>query len=67
MPMPPMAANLPGCILYFFLFVSLGSMSPYLPVIWRSKGLSGEEHGARQNMVFSSSKMREFYRTPPLR
>lgn len=42
MPVPSMAADLPGCVLYFFLFMSLGSITPFLPVIWRGKGLSGE-------------------------
>eukprot|EP00903_Cladosiphon_okamuranus_P011518 g10845.t1 len=40
-----MAADLPGCVLYFFLFMSLGSILPYLPVIWGSKGLSDDEIG----------------------
>ncbi|CAM9442348.1 unnamed protein product [Ectocarpus sp. 13 AM-2016] len=35
----------PGCALYFFLFMSLGSVTPFIPVIWRSKGLSEAEVG----------------------
>ncbi|CAM9109176.1 unnamed protein product [Ectocarpus sp. 8 AP-2014] len=35
-------SRLPGCALYFFLFMSLGSVMPFVPVIWRSKGLSAE-------------------------
>lgn len=35
-------SRLPGCALYFFFFMSLGSVTPFIPVIWRSKGLSGE-------------------------
>ncbi|CAM9498558.1 unnamed protein product [Ectocarpus fasciculatus] len=38
-------SGLPGCALYFFLFMSLGSLTPFVPVIWRSKGLSEAEVG----------------------
>lgn len=31
-----------GCIFYFFLYMSYGSIVPYLPLIWRDKGFSGE-------------------------
>ncbi len=37
------ASYIPGCVLYFFLFTSFGSMVPFLPVIWRSKGMNGEQ------------------------
>ncbi|CBJ48928.1 conserved unknown protein [Ectocarpus siliculosus] len=38
-------SRLPGCALYFFLFMSLGSVMPFVPVIWRSKRLSETEVG----------------------
>lgn len=31
-----------GCVLYFFLFMAHGCVAPFMPLIWRSKGLSGE-------------------------
>lgn len=34
--------SLRGSALYFFLFASYGSVMPFLPLIWRSKGISGE-------------------------
>lgn len=41
--MPPSAtSHLWGCILYFSLFMAVGCTYPFMPLIWRSKGFSGE-------------------------
>eukprot|EP00904_Undaria_pinnatifida_P002326 jgi/Undpi1/12094/HiC_scaffold_4.g01792.m1 len=34
-----------GCIFYFFLYMSYGSIVPYLPLIWRDKGFSESQVG----------------------
>lgn len=44
-----------GGLLYFFLFMAHGCVAPFMPLIWRSKGLSGEqpsrEHEACDSML----------------
>lgn len=47
-------SHLRGSILYFFLFIAYGSIAPFLPLIWRSKGLSGERNEAsnQQTLCF---------------
>ncbi|CAN0457479.1 unnamed protein product [Ectocarpus sp. 8 AP-2014] len=42
---PWAGSRLAGCALYFFLFASFGSLTPFLPLIWRSKGLAATEVG----------------------
>ncbi|CAM9264940.1 unnamed protein product [Pylaiella littoralis] len=43
--MPSIPSHLPGSVLYFFIYMSFGSLTPFLPVIWRSRGLSDLEVG----------------------
>ncbi|CAN0275062.1 unnamed protein product [Scytosiphon promiscuus] len=44
--LPPWnAAHLTGSTLYFLVFMSFGSILPYMPLVWRSKGLSDGEIG----------------------
>ncbi|CAM9812625.1 unnamed protein product [Ectocarpus sp. 8 AP-2014] len=45
MAVPWTGSRLAGCALYFFLFASFGSLTPFLPLIWRSKGLAETEVG----------------------
>ncbi|CBJ26722.1 probable maltose permease [Ectocarpus siliculosus] len=45
MAVPWAGSCLAGCALYFFLFASFGSLTPFLPLIWRSKGLAATEVG----------------------
>lgn len=39
---PSRSSRVKACLLYFFLFMSYGCVAPFMPLIWRSKGLSGE-------------------------
>ncbi|CAM9324048.1 unnamed protein product [Ectocarpus sp. 4 AP-2014] len=34
-----------ACVLYFFLFMAHGCVAPFMPLIWRSKGLSEHQVG----------------------
>eukprot|EP00903_Cladosiphon_okamuranus_P013285 g12384.t2 len=42
---PSASAHVRGCVLYFFRFVAYGCVSPFMSLIWRSKGLSEHQIG----------------------
>ena len=37
------ATYLRGCAMYLMLFMGYGAIDPFMPLIWRCKGMSGEE------------------------
>ncbi|CAM9175600.1 unnamed protein product [Laminaria digitata] len=52
-----------GCILYLFLFMAYGCIGPFMPLIWRSKGLS-EEH--QVGLLGAITPISSFFVTPVL-
>ncbi|CAM9774867.1 unnamed protein product, partial [Ectocarpus sp. 12 AP-2014] len=54
------SSHVRGCILYFFLFMAYGCVLPFMPLIWRSKGLSEHQVG----LLGAINPVASFFWTP---
>ncbi|CAN0051041.1 unnamed protein product, partial [Ectocarpus sp. 12 AP-2014] len=54
------SSHVRGCVLYFFLFMAYGCVLPFMPLIWRSKGLSEHQVG----LLGAINPVASFFWTP---
>ncbi|CAM9669265.1 unnamed protein product [Pylaiella littoralis] len=59
---PSRSSRVKACLLYFFLFMSYGCVAPFMPLIWRSKGLSEHQVG----ILGAIKPVASFFATPVL-